>query len=148
MLALWSCGRRAGVVQAQRPFTIAETVVCTIADEPALAIPRGHTSIGRHGSEHHSVRGFSSPLLQPTLQCSQLTVGVAAGALSLQPFQQLARCMPRLCLKPSAQLGRHCREWIGPTPQSLGLCLCYDGRADLTLFPCCAQTREKLLQCR
>jgi hypothetical protein len=34
-------------------------------------------------------------------------------------------------------------RWIGPTPQSLGLCLCYDGRADLTLFPCCAQTREK-----
>src|SRR5580693_2656291 len=94
MLALWSCGRRAGVVQAQRQihralrtaFTIAETVVRTIADQPALAVPRGHTSIGRHGSEHHSVRGFSSPLLQPTLQCSQLPVGVAAGALSLQPF--------------------------------------------------------------
>src|SRR6202022_1330808 len=70
MLALWSCGRRAGVVQAQRQiyralrtaFTIAETVVRTIADQPALAVPRGHTSIGRHGSEHHSMRGFSSPL--------------------------------------------------------------------------------------
>src|SRR6202040_269823 len=47
MLALWSCGRRAGVVQAQRQihralrtaFTIAETVVRTIADQPALAVP-------------------------------------------------------------------------------------------------------------
>src|ERR1700720_3628059 len=156
MLALWSCGRRAGVVQAQRQihralrpaFTIAETVVRTIADQPALAVPRGHTSIGRHGSEHHSVRGFSAPLLQPTLQCPQLPVGVDAGALSLQPFQQLARCMPRLCLEPSPQLGRHCREWIGPTPQSLGLRLCYTGRAYLALLPCRAQSREELLQCR
>src|ERR1700722_16516502 len=91
MLALWSCGRRAGVVQAQRQihralrtaFAIAETVIRTIADQLALAVPRGHTSIGRHGSEHHSVRGFSSPLLQPTLQCSQLPVGVAAGSVTL-----------------------------------------------------------------
>jgi hypothetical protein len=115
MLALWSCGRRAGVVQAQRQihralrtaFTIAETVVVrTIADQPALAVPRGHTSIGRHGSKYHSVCGFSVATPSPTLQCSQLPVGVAAGALSLQPFQQLARCVPRLCLKPSAGSGR------------------------------------------
>src|ERR1700730_1897875 len=70
MLALWSCGRRVSVVEAQRQihrapraaFTIAETVVRTIAEQPALAVPSGHTSIGRHGSEHHSVRGFSAPL--------------------------------------------------------------------------------------
>src|SRR5258706_373878 len=47
MLALWSCGRRAGVAQAQRQihtalrtaFTIAETAIRTIADQPALAVP-------------------------------------------------------------------------------------------------------------
>src|ERR1700736_3274830 len=156
MLALWSCGRRGSVVQAQRQIpralraalTIAEMAVRTVAEQPALAIPRGHASIGRHGSEYHSVRGFSAPLLQPTLQRAQLTLRVDAGALSLQPFQQLARCMPRLCLEPSPQLGRDCREWIGPTPQSLGLRLCYTGRAYLTLLPCRAQPREELLQSR
>src|SRR6516162_691115 len=56
--------------------------------------------------------------------------------------------MPRLCLKPSPQLGRDCREWIGPTPQSLRLCLCYAGRAYLALLPCRAQPGEELLQCR
>src|SRR3984893_9883680 len=104
MLALWSCGRRVSVVQAQRQihralraaFTIAETVVRTIAEQPALAVPSGHTRIGRHGSEHHSVRGFSAPLLQPTLQCPQLPVGVDAGALSLQPFAHLTRWRTRL----------------------------------------------------
>src|SRR6267378_1987257 len=62
MLALWSCGRRVSVVQAQRQihralraaFTAAKTVGRTIAEQPARAVPRGHTSIGRHGSEYHS----------------------------------------------------------------------------------------------
>ena len=31
------------------------TVVLTIADQPAVAVPRGDTSIGRHGSEHQSL---------------------------------------------------------------------------------------------
>jgi hypothetical protein len=39
------------------------TVVLTIADQPAVAVPRGDTSIGRHGSEHHSVRGFSGIIM-------------------------------------------------------------------------------------
>src|SRR5436309_4074508 len=79
-LALWSCGRRVSVVQAQRQihralraiFTITEVVVRTIAERAALAVPRRYTRIGSHGSEHHSVRGFSAPLLQATLQCPQL----------------------------------------------------------------------------
>jgi len=55
MLALWSCGRRVSVVQVQRQihralraaFTVAKTVVRTIAEQPALAVPRGHTSIAK-----------------------------------------------------------------------------------------------------
>src|SRR5215469_13607360 len=154
MLALWSCGRRASVVQAQRQihrafraaFTVAETVVRTIAEQAA---PSGrNTRIGDHGSEDHSVRGFSAPLLQATLQCSQLPLRVDAGVLSLQPLQKLARGMPRLCLKPSSQLGRDCRKWIGSTAQSLRFRLCYASRPDLTLLPRRAQPREELLQCR
>src|SRR6516164_2757861 len=49
MLAPWSCGRRGSVVQAQRQihrvlraaFTIAEIVVRSIAQQPALAVPPG-----------------------------------------------------------------------------------------------------------
>src|SRR4029077_21108646 len=156
MLALWSCGRRRSVVQAQRQihralraaFTIAEMIVRTIAQQPPLAVPRRYTRVGTHGSEYHSVRGFSAPLIHATLQCPQLPVRVDARALSLQPFQQLARCMPRLGLEPFPQLSRDGRERIGPTPQSLGLRLCHAGRADLTLLACGAQTREELLQCR
>src|SRR5277367_3853755 len=95
-VGLWSCGRRVSVVQAQRQIhralraavTIAaEVVVRTIAERAALAVPRRNTRIGSHGSEHHSVRGFSAPLLQATLQCPQLSVRVDAGTLSRQPLQ-------------------------------------------------------------
>ena len=112
MLALWSCGRRGRVVQAQRQihrafcaaFTMADMVVRTIAKQAAPV--RRNVKIGGVGSEDHSVRGFSAPLLQATLQCPQLRVRLDTGALSLQPLQQLARCVPRLGLKPAAQLGR------------------------------------------
>src|SRR5215831_11647008 len=56
--------------------------------------------------------------------------------------------MPRLCLKPSSQLGRDCRKWIGSMAQSLRFRPCYAGRPHLTLLPCRAQPREELLQCR
>src|SRR6266478_1503853 len=76
MLALWSCGRRAGVVQAQRQihrafraaFTIAEVGLRAIAEQGALDVARRNARIRSHGSEYHSVRGFSAPLLQATLQ--------------------------------------------------------------------------------
>ena len=69
MLALWSCGRRGSVVQAQRQihralraaFTIAETIVRTIAEQASLAIPMRKVRIGRGGSEYHLVRSFSAP---------------------------------------------------------------------------------------
>jgi hypothetical protein len=65
------------VVQAQRQihgalraaFTIAKMSVRTIAEQPAFAVPRRIARIDRDGSECHSVRSFSAPLLQPTLQC-------------------------------------------------------------------------------
>src|SRR5947209_6896489 len=147
-LALWSCGRRVSVVQTQRQIhralraavTIAEVVLCTIAERAGLAVPRRNTRIGSHGSEHHSVCGFSAPLLQATLQCPQLPVRVDAGALSLQALEELARCVPRLGLKPSLQLGRNCRKWIRSPPRSLGLRLCYAGRAYLTFPPRRAQS--------
>src|SRR5271165_5889023 len=53
--------------------------------------------------------------------------------------------MPRLCLKPSSQLDRHCRKWVRPPPRALGLRLGYAGRAYLTLPPCSAQSREEFL---
>src|SRR5260370_1587682 len=154
MLALWSCGRRVSVVQAQRQihralravFTLAEVVLRTIAKRAALDVVRRNARIGS-GSEYHLVRGFSTPLLQATLQRPKLPVRVDVGVFSLQPLQQFARCGPRLCLEPSPQLGRYGRERIGPAPQSLGLRLWCAGRAYLTLLPCCAQPREKLLQC-
>src|SRR3954454_20541565 len=59
----------------------------TIAERAAFAVPRRNTRIGSHGSEHHSVRGFSAPLLQAALQCPQPAVRVDAGVLSLQPLQ-------------------------------------------------------------
>jgi hypothetical protein len=93
MLALWGCGRRGSVVQAQRQihrasratFTIAETVLRTVAEQTALG--GRNARIGGRGSEDHSVRGFSAPLLQATLQCPQLPLRVDAGVLSLQPLQ-------------------------------------------------------------
>src|SRR3974377_1921037 len=95
MLALWSCGGRGSVVQAQRQihralraaFAIAETIVRTIAEQASLAVPMRKARIGRGGSEYHLVRGFSAPFLQAALQCPQLSVGVYTGALSLQPLQ-------------------------------------------------------------
>jgi hypothetical protein len=71
MLALWSCGRRPCVVQAQRQIhralraalAIAEMIVRTIAEQPALIVPRRIARIDRHGSEYHSVRSFSAPVL-------------------------------------------------------------------------------------
>src|SRR5215831_13962625 len=42
--------------------------------------------------------------------------------------------MPRLCFEPPPQFGRDRCEWIGATPQSLGLRLGYAGRAHLTLL--------------
>src|ERR1700737_3369992 len=154
MLALWSCGRRVSVVQAQRQihsafravFTFAEVVLRSIAKRAAFDVVRRNPRIGSHGSEYHLVRGFSAPLLQATLQRPKLPVRVDVGVLSLQPPQTFARCMPRLCLEPTPQLGRDGCERIGPAPQSLGLRLCYAGRAYLTL-PCRAQPREELLQC-
>ena len=79
MLALWSCGRRADVVQAQRQIhralraaiTIAETIVRTIAEQAPLAVPMRKARIGCGGSEYHLVRGFSAPFLQAALQCPQ-----------------------------------------------------------------------------
>src|SRR5437588_12423285 len=70
MLALWSCGRRPCVVQAQRQIhralraalTIAEMIVRTIAEQPALTVPRRVARIDRHGSEYHSVRSSSARL--------------------------------------------------------------------------------------
>src|SRR3954470_20642222 len=56
--------------------------------------------------------------------------------------------MPRLSIKPSSQLGRHCRKWIRPPPRSLRLRLYYAGRAYLTLPPCRAQPGEEFLQPR
>jgi hypothetical protein len=71
MLALWSCGRRGSVVQAQRQIhralraalTIAEIRVRSTADLGSLAITRRKARIGRHGSEYQLVRGFSAPFL-------------------------------------------------------------------------------------
>jgi len=81
MLALWSCGRRVSVVQAQRQihralraaFTIAETVVRTIAERPALAVPSGHTSIGRQQQQlvdiaDKPVLGETAKPASPTLE--------------------------------------------------------------------------------
>src|SRR5438270_8007871 len=95
MLALWSCGRRGSVVQAQRQihralwavFKLAEVGIRTLAQRAALEVVRGIGRIGSDGSEYHLVRGFSAPLLQTTLQCPQLPVRVGAGSLSLQPLQ-------------------------------------------------------------
>ena len=95
MLALWSCGRRGSVVQAQRQihralgaaFTIAETIVRTIAEQAPLAVPMRKARIGRGRSEYHLVRSFSASFLQAALQCPQLSVRVYTGALSLQPLQ-------------------------------------------------------------
>jgi hypothetical protein len=83
------------VVQAQRQihralraaFTIAELVVRTMAEQTVLAVPRHNAKIGRHASEYHSLRCFSSPLLQATLQCPQLPVWVNTWALRLQSLQ-------------------------------------------------------------
>src|SRR5580700_1781420 len=74
MLALWSCGRRAGVVQAQRQihralrtaFTIAETVVRTIAEQPALAVPRATPA--------------SAVMLLNTIRCAALVATPSADA--------------------------------------------------------------------
>ena len=83
------------VVQAQRQihralraaFMIAELVVRTMAEQPALTVPRHNARIGRHGTENHSLRCLSSPILQATLQCPQLPVRVNAWALHLQSLQ-------------------------------------------------------------
>ena len=93
MLALWSCGRRGSVVQAQRQLhrarwtAIAGTVVRTIGEQVQLAVLMRKARIGRSGSEYHFVRGFSAPFLQAALQSSQLSVRVYTGALRLQPLQ-------------------------------------------------------------
>src|SRR5438477_4273970 len=71
MLALWSCGRRPCVVQAQRQIHralraalgIAEMIVRTIAEQPALIVLRRINRIDRHGSEYHLMSGFSAPFL-------------------------------------------------------------------------------------
>jgi hypothetical protein len=105
MLALWSCGRRVSVVQAQRQihrafravFTFAEVALRSIAKRAAFVVVRRNARIGSHGSEYHLVRGCSALLLQATLQRPKLPVRVDVGVLSLQPLQQFARCMPRLC---------------------------------------------------
>ena len=83
------------VVQAQRQihralraaFMIAELVVRTMAEQPALTVPRHNARIGRHGTENHSLRCLSSTILQATLQCPQLPVRVNAWALHLQSLQ-------------------------------------------------------------
>src|SRR6266446_10838662 len=108
MLALWSCGRRGSVVQAQRQihrafravFALAEVDLRTIAKRTALDVVRRNAMIDSHGSEYHLVRRFSAPLLQATLQRPKLPVRIGVGVLSLQALQQFARCMPRLCLEP------------------------------------------------
>src|SRR3954454_8867026 len=93
MLALWSCGRRGSVVQAQRQIhralctVIPGTVVRAIAEPAQLAVLVHKARVGRRGSEYHLVRGFSAPFLQAALQSSQLSIRVCTGALSLQPLQ-------------------------------------------------------------
>src|ERR1700751_2331567 len=60
MLALWSCGGRPCVVQAQRQIHralraalgIAEMIVRTIAEQPALIVTRRIARIDRRGSEY------------------------------------------------------------------------------------------------
>src|SRR6266403_5232364 len=104
MLALWNCGRRAGVVQAQRQihralrtaFTIAETVIRTIADQPALAVP-GATPASAV-MVPNTIRCAASRRHSFSRRCNvpQLPVRVGTGALSMQSLQQLARCVPRL----------------------------------------------------
>jgi hypothetical protein len=71
MLALSGCERRPSVVQAQRQIhralraavTIAETVVDDTTDQGSLAVTSYGSRIGSHGSEYHSMRGFSAPVL-------------------------------------------------------------------------------------
>src|SRR6516164_4120731 len=92
MLALWSCGRRGSVVQAQRQIhralcmAIAGRAVRATGQQVQLAVLMRKARISRGGSEYHLVRGFSAPYLQAALQCSQLSVRVYTGALSLQPL--------------------------------------------------------------
>src|SRR5215471_1228232 len=60
MLAVWSCGRRDGLVQAQRQihrafraaYTIAEVIFCAIADETLPAGLMRKARSGRRGSEY------------------------------------------------------------------------------------------------
>src|SRR3954447_19209766 len=89
---LWATRQRrpsaAANPQALRAaFTIAETIVRTIAEQASLAVPMRKARIGRGGSEYHLVRSFSAPFLQSALQCPQLSVWVYTGALRLQPLQ-------------------------------------------------------------
>jgi len=56
-------------------------------------------------SKHQCVRDLAPPTLKLALQRSQLSVRIHAGALTLQPLKQLARCPPRLGLEPPAHLG-------------------------------------------
>src|SRR5215469_524523 len=80
-LALWSCGRRGSVVQAQRQIhralctAITGKVARPIAEQVQLTVLMRKAKI-RGGSEYHLVRGFSAPFLQAPLQCSQLSVRV------------------------------------------------------------------------
>jgi hypothetical protein len=58
---LWSCGRRACVVQAQRQIHRVLLVRCAAACK---------ASVDHRGPEYHSVCDFASPLLYTTLKCS------------------------------------------------------------------------------
>jgi hypothetical protein len=61
--------------------------------------------VGADRTEHHGVRDFATPDLQPTLDGPQEPGGIAARIFGLKPLKQLTASLPRLRRKPCVQFG-------------------------------------------
>ena len=116
---LWSCGRRASVVQALAVNP--QDIVSHLRHSRACVIAVHIDHVGRRGPKYQFQSGLSAPFLEAALACSQLPIGIHAGILCLQPLEQFARCAPRFRLEPLPQPGRDRHERIGPAPRALCL---------------------------
>src|SRR5262249_60276669 len=65
---------------------------------PVFRLPRVHRT------EHHGVRDFAAPDLQPTLEGAQKPIAIGPRIFELQSSKQLAASSPRLRGEPCVQL--------------------------------------------
>src|SRR6516165_2367778 len=95
-----------------------------------------------HGTEHHGVRDFAAPDLQPTLEGAQKPIAIGPRIFELQSSKQLTASSPRLRGEPCVQLLSDLRQRVRSPAPPLLFRFGQRSRPRLAVFPCNAEARQ------